>query len=209
MSDTQQPMPAFWAAFLTAQKAMRDPAKDTQNPHFRSKFVSLKGVADAVRPALHSAGIVVTQLIDADETGPIVRTILAHTSGGLIQSHCPVLTAKPNDAQAMGSAVTYARRYALAAICGVCPSDDDDDGEGSVSRAPVKAKARPQVKARASAPPAQSFADVGAALAALGSCTTAEQLKPWGRRVASSQFADADLAILRRSAAERRAQLSV
>ena len=70
-------MQAFWKAFLAAQKSMRDPSKDTTNPHFRSRFVSLKGVADAVRPCLHDAGIVATQMIDYDEAGTFVRTVLA------------------------------------------------------------------------------------------------------------------------------------
>ena len=177
---------AFWKAFLEAQKAMRDPCKDASNPHFRSKFVSLKGVADAVRPHLHDAGIVVTQLIDHDEGGIVVRTILAHTSGGSIESRCPVVTTKQNDPQAMGSAITYARRYALAAICGVAPSDDDDDAEAAVDRT----KRRPKA---ASVPGRLPFDSVEHALEELGRCTDKNSINiAWTPRVRASGYTGED-----------------
>lgn len=196
-------MKQFYTAFLAAQKAMRDPCKDTTNPHFRSRFVSLKGVADSVRPALHAAGITVVQMIDHDERGMFVKTVLAHTSGECIDSRCPIVVAKQNDPQAMGSAITYARRYALAAICGVAPSDDDDDGEAAVSRAPVKVKAK-----QAAPPPAKPFADPEAAAKELGKCTTDKAIAQWGRRVKVSGFVDEELEVLRESTQERRAMIA-
>lgn len=198
-------MQAFWKAFLAAQKAMRDPCKDTQNPHFRSKFVSLKGVADAVRPALHDAGIVASQMIDYDEGGTFVRTVLAHTDGGSIESRCPVICAKQNDPQAMGSAITYARRYALAAICGVAPSDDDDDGEGAVQRAPVKRQATPASRPK---PKAEAFDSVEHALEALGRCTMQGEVDAWAPRVKASGFHGIDLDNLREATKERRASIA-
>ena len=121
------------AAFVAAQREMRDPVKDATNPHFRSKFVSLKAVLDAVRGPLHKHGFCVSQQIDYDDStsGPpcYVRTVLLHESGGEIVSRCPVVCTKPNDPQAMGSAITYARRYALAGICGLAPSDEEESTE--------------------------------------------------------------------------------
>lgn len=144
----------FYTAFLGAQKEMRDPVKDGANPHFRSKFVTLKGVLDAVRGPLHKHGITISQAIDVGENAAVhVVTTLAHTSGESITSRCPVICAKPNDPQALGSAITYARRYAIAAICGVAPSDDDDDGEAAA--APARKAAAPPAaatKPKAAAP---------------------------------------------------------
>tara|TARA_R110000822_G_scaffold137399_3_gene274878 strand:- start:371 stop:970 length:600 start_codon:yes stop_codon:yes gene_type:complete len=195
-------MVQFWTAFLGAQMSMRDPCKDASNPHFRSKFVSLKGVADAVRPALHSRNIVVTQLIDYDDAGTFVRTVLAHTGGGSIESRCPVVTTKQNDPQAMGSAITYARRYALAAICGVAPSDDDDDAEAAVDRTP--AKRRP----KAAAPPKPApFDSVEHALEALGRCVDQGSLDIFSPRVRASGFTGIDLDNLREAMMEHRAKL--
>ena len=193
-------MQAFWKAFLAAQKSMRDPCKDTTNPHFRSKFVSLKGVADAVRPCLHDAGIVATQMIDYDDAGTFVRTVLAHTGGGSIESRCPVICAKSNDPQAMGSAITYARRYALAAICGVAPSDDDDDGESAV-RPPVKKKAKP-----AGLPKPQPFDSVEHALESLGRCADKGSVNIWTPRVRASGYTGIDRQNLVEAMNERLAQ---
>lgn len=193
-------MQAFWKAFLAAQKSMRDPCKDTTNPHFRSRFVSLKGVADSVRPCLHDANIVATQMIDYDEAGTFVRTVLAHTGGGSIESRCPVICAKPNDPQAMGSAITYARRYALAAICGVAPSDDDDDGESAV-RPPVKKQAKP-----AGLPKPEPFDSVEHALESLGRCADKGSVNIWTPRVRASGYTGIDRENLLEARTERLAQ---
>ena len=193
-------MQAFWKAFLAAQKSMRDPCKDTTNPHFRSKFVSLKGVADAVRPCLHDANIVATQMIDYDEAGTFVRTVLAHTGGGSIESRCPVICAKSNDPQAMGSAITYARRYALAAICGVAPSDDDDDGESAV-RPPVKKQAKP-----AGLPKPEPFDSAEHALESLGRCADKGSVNIWTPRVRASGYTGIDRENLLEARTERLAQ---
>ena len=87
----------FQVAFLSAQKSMRDPCKDSTNPHFRSGFVSLKGVLDAVRGPLQDAGITISQMIDFEDDRVFVVTTLTHIEGGGISSRCPVLTAKPDD----------------------------------------------------------------------------------------------------------------
>jgi len=121
-------------ALVKAQAELSDPVKDAKNPHFKSRFVSLKGVLDSIRPVLHKHGIAIVQAIDFDGERPFVNTLLLHVSGQFIESRCPVVSAKPNDPQAMGSAITYARRYAAAAICGVAPADEDDDGESAVVR---------------------------------------------------------------------------
>ena len=161
----------FQTAFLAAQKAMRDPCKDSTNPHFRSKFVSLKGVLDAVRGPLHTAGITISQMIDFEDERMFVVTTLTHVEGGGISSRCPVLTAKPNDPQALGSAITYAKRYGLAGICGVAPSDDDD-GESAVDRPPVKRKAKAVKKATPKVKLLRTFANKGEALKHLDTITT-------------------------------------
>lgn len=101
---------------------------DATNPHFGSKFASLAGVFAAIRPSLAKHGLVITQLPTQTEDGaPALKTLLIHAeSGEAFTSTMPLMLAK-QDPQAQGSALTYARRYALLSILGLV-GDADDDG---------------------------------------------------------------------------------
>lgn len=113
-------------ALVEAQKKIQAAHKDGKNPHYKSKYATLEGVWEACREALNAHGLAVTQTIRARESGVFLRTRLLHTSGQSIYGDCPLLNPK-GDMQGLGSAITYARRYSLAAIVGVV--QEDDDGE--------------------------------------------------------------------------------
>lgn len=110
-------------ALAKAQGAIKGATKDTKNDFFRSKYADLSSVWDACRSQLAANGLSVIQTMD-DSQGVTVVTTLAHSSGEWIRGR---LTMKPvkDDPQGVGSAITYARRYALAAMVGVAPEDDD------------------------------------------------------------------------------------
>jgi hypothetical protein len=114
----------LFPAFVKAQKAMGDLLKTSTNPHFKSKYADLAAVVEAVLPGLHANGFGLMQPPHSDGDIVEVETILVHESGGYIRS---VLAMRPskNDPQGVGSAVTYARRYALQSIAGIAPEDDD------------------------------------------------------------------------------------
>lgn len=114
----------IYAALCKAQQAMTGATKDSDNPHFRSKYADLGAVQDACLPALHAQGFAVFQPIVTDEAGHWVETILAHESGETISCRTPLLLGK-HDMQGLGSAITYARRYGLMCMSGVAPEDDD------------------------------------------------------------------------------------
>jgi len=122
---------ALAAALVKAQSAMGGAKKDSTNPHFRTAYADLASDWDACRAPLANAGLSVVQLVSSDEKSAIIETILAHSSGEWVSSTLAVPLTKA-DAQGLGSAITYGRRYALAAIVGVCPADDD--GEAAVAR---------------------------------------------------------------------------
>lgn len=125
------------AALAKAQGAMKNASLNKVNPHFRSKYADLAGIRDAVIPSLTANGIAVVQTFDVTtERDTFVRTRLIHASGQWIESLCPIPSVP--DMQKMGSAITYARRYSLSAICGIA-ADEDDDAEASVDRTPAKA----------------------------------------------------------------------
>jgi len=108
-----------------AQGAIKGALKDSLNPHFKAKYADLASVWDACREQLAKNELSVVQMPEVSETGGIaVETILMHSSGQWISSRFVMPLAKP-DAHGVGSAITYARRYALAAMVGIAPEDDD------------------------------------------------------------------------------------
>jgi len=116
------------AALLAFSQDFKDPAKDAQNPHFRSKFVPLGGAIEAIRPAARKHGLFISQ----PPGGRGVYTIWRHESGQMqiTWSEVPLEKQTP---QGMGSALTYSRRYAMMGAAGG-EGDVDDDAEAAMHR---------------------------------------------------------------------------
>lgn len=126
------------AVALSKAQAEFKPAKfDSSNPHFRSRYASLNAIVDAIREPLAKHGIAYTHLVGADEVGSFVETRLIHSSGQFLSSKMRLVVDK-NTMQAFGSAITYARRFTLSALCGVV-ADEDDDGNAVSIPAPKAA----------------------------------------------------------------------
>lgn len=120
-------------ALLKAQKEMGDATKGARNPFFKSSYADLNSVREAVMPALQDNSITVLQLNVAGPEGrQYMRTLLLHTSGEYIGSDTEIICSKQNDPQALGSAISYARRYGLQAA--LCVGAVDDDGEAGMGR---------------------------------------------------------------------------
>lgn len=124
------------AALVEFQRSSPDIRKNAVNPHFKNRYADLASIIDAVRGPLTDAGLAVVQLPDGDD----LITRLVHKSGQWISSRTALKCSKP-DAQGYGSALTYARRYAISAMLNLAA--DDDDGEAA-SRATRKATAPAQ-----------------------------------------------------------------
>jgi len=111
-------------ALVKAQAKIKAAIKDSQNPFFKNKYADLASVIEAVRIPLTDAGICFLQPASSVENGVAIETILLHSSGEWI-SETLMMPVNKQDAQAVGSATTYGRRYGLQSLCGV-PSEDDD-----------------------------------------------------------------------------------
>lgn len=120
-------------ALNAAQSQIMVATKDAKNPFFKSTYATLNSVWDAVKDAVLANGLTIIQPIACNDGHPVVKTTIMHTSGQYITSECPIVCAKQNDPQALGSAITYARRYSLASMLGVM-TDDDDDAEKAMNR---------------------------------------------------------------------------
>jgi hypothetical protein len=119
------------ASLAKAQGAMEAAIKDSVNPHFRSKYADLASIWEAVRRPLSDNGIAVVQLVSSPAADVVtVTTMLAHASGQWMRSSLS-LTAVGSTPQNLGSAITYGKRYGLAAMVGIAPDDDDDGNRAS------------------------------------------------------------------------------
>jgi hypothetical protein len=112
---------AMAAAFAEIEAA----TKAATNPHFKSKYADLGAVIEAVKPALIRHGLFFTQRCHPDQEGVSVETVLHHEKGEKESLGTLYVPANKRDAQGFGSALTYARRYALQTAFGV-PTEDDD-----------------------------------------------------------------------------------
>jgi hypothetical protein len=137
-------------ALLDAQQAITFAAKDSRNPHFKNTYADLPSVIDAIKGPLNKAGIVFLQTGSPSDDGCLhLTTRLQHSSGEWIEDTL-VMPLPKQDPQGFGSAMTYARRYALSAITGLYQDDDDGNkGSGIYNNAPQperKPKAQPKAE---------------------------------------------------------------
>ena len=121
-------------AMLKVQATLQPAIKDQDNPLTDSRYAILNSVMDACKDALISNGIWMSQYPVAAEPGYLALvTKLTHATSGQFQASVLYMPLPQADPQGYGSAMTYARRYALSALLGmIC--EDDDDGNAARSR---------------------------------------------------------------------------
>lgn len=124
-------------ALAKAQGKITNALKDKKNPFFKSSYADLSSVWECCRDPLSSNGLSIIQTVEGTKESMVLVTCLGHSSGQWIKSRMPLMIMK-SDPQSLGSALTYARRYALSAIVGIC-ADEDDDGEKAMGRKTIAA----------------------------------------------------------------------
>lgn len=125
--ETSPSISKIATALVKSQGEMSKASKDATNPFFKSKYADLNSIREACIPALNSNGISILQPIIQEGGKNYVRTLLLHESGEFLDSFTEVVCSKQNDAQAFGSALTYARRYGMQSMVNV--GSEDDDGQ--------------------------------------------------------------------------------
>lgn len=164
------------AALVLAQGEIKNAVKDAANPFFKSHYADLASVREAIQMPFRNNGLSVTQLLGNNENGVTVETVLLHKSGQWLAGTVAVKPVK-DDPQALGSAVTYARRYSLSAIAGIA-GEEDDDGEAAMGRG-GKDNKTPATKAAASTPTAAVPHPAVVALKPGEVCTVQRTLSAW------------------------------
>jgi hypothetical protein len=170
-------------ALCEAQAEMSGAKKSAANPFYKSAYADLSEVINCAKEPLHNNGLSISQFPLSEEGKAGVNTILMHTSGEFLESTL-LLTCAKNDPQGMGSAITYARRYAYQSCLGI-PSEDDDGNSASAPKPTYKQPA---------AQPKPPTITKKAILDAFKACKDSVALEAKYKKALSTEFAkDADV----------------
>lgn len=137
------PLGELAKALAAAQAEMQPASKSAENPHFKSKYADLEAINEAAR-VLSKHGIAVMCVPSGwMDNRIIVRGLLIHTSGQSIEGVLEMPVSQPNNPQAVGSALSYSRRYLIASLANIAAGDDDGNAasEGATNE-PKKAQPR-------------------------------------------------------------------
>lgn len=126
------------AAYVAAFAELEAATKTANNPHFKSKYADLPAVIDAIKPHLSKHDLAFMQMPRPCDGGVSIETILIHSSGERLSMGVLFVPANKHDAHGYGSALTYARRYALQTCFGL--PTEDDDGNAAVKSQQVAPK---------------------------------------------------------------------
>jgi hypothetical protein len=113
------------ASFIAAQAEFGAAVKGAVNPHFKSRYADLSAVLEAVLPALNKHGLGLLYRVHDCDVGVRLEAVVVHTSGEELSSGILHLPVAKNDSQAVGSALSYGKRYLATGLFALQTADDD------------------------------------------------------------------------------------
>jgi len=141
--DASNATPELFLALSKAQGEIENASRSSDNPFFKSKYADLAEVLSKTRPVFSANGLSITQFPSFDGSLVSVTTVIGHSTGGYLTGTMSCMPAK-TDAQGVGSATTYLRRYSVAAAAGMAQEDDDGNSAAHNKKpAPVAHSGRP------------------------------------------------------------------
>ena len=146
--NTDKATPELFAAIAAIQGEVENASKGSVNPHFKSRYADLAEILNTVRHvcAAHGVAIIQSPGYDPEKNVVTLQTILGHEKGGYITSTAACVPSKV-DAQGVGAATTYLRRYSLAALVGIAQEDDDgESAKHTAKAAPISDLQKKQIK---------------------------------------------------------------
>ena len=132
--ETSAEIDKIAAALVIAQGCIENVSLNKTNPHFKSKYADLAAIREACRVPLAQNSLAVIQSPATANGKVTLTTMLLHTSGQWLKSTLELKPERAESPQSVGSAITYARRYSLAAILGIVAEEDDDGNAASLNR---------------------------------------------------------------------------
>lgn len=171
------------AAFVKARQEMTSLVVKDGTGNY-GKYLTLAAIVEATTEPLASNGLAIVQEASIDERGVCIETWLVHESGSTMQFSPLVMPVGDKRPQAVGSAITYGRRYALAAVCGLAPDDDDgqaaQDSTKPQQQKPATIEQKPQ---DARKPAQQGNVPTDSELAILGTWQNPQHAQEWAVKV--------------------------
>jgi hypothetical protein len=175
--NTSEQINDIATALAKAQGELRNPVKVAENSHFRNRYADLASGLDAIKPVLSRHGLALSQMTFIEGDMMLLDTRLMHAgSGQWLRSTYPVGRI-PMKHQEAGSAITYARRYAGFAICGIAGADDDDDGN-EAQKVDMRAAPQPTAPRFTEQDSAELLAEMQDSLAM---CESPDSVKAWAK----------------------------
>ena len=139
--DMSHANPELLAALAKAQGEIENATKGSVNPHFKSRYADLAEVLNTIRPVFAAHGLSQIQSTGFDGSRVTVDMAICHASGGYVTAQAACIPGK-SDAQGIGAATTYLRRYLAASMCGI--AQEDDDGNAAAHARPQAPRSGPQ-----------------------------------------------------------------
>lgn len=165
---------SIYHALIAFQAEMKTIGKDKINPHFKSRYADIASITEEAMPLLTKHGLAFVCLPRSVDNGYEIVGTLLHESGERLEGALPLFG---NDAQKIGSSITYARRYLLGSITGVVTGDEADDDGNMAST--TNERARRETISRAAAVPQRNTDEILAEIRA--TTTRAEALEVWAK----------------------------
>jgi hypothetical protein len=160
---TSEAIDLLAGALAKAQAEMSNPPKNREvevrtktGGSYRFKYTTLDTVIDTIRDPLSKNGLAFLQSLQSTDGKLRLATRVMHSSGQWLETETPVMVSE-DGMQALGSAQTYAKRYALSALFGLAADEDDDGnaGDGNTAKDASKGRTTP-AKPRQDSPPPQA-----------------------------------------------------
>lgn len=168
-------------ALASFHSEVKQPLKDKENPFFKSKYVPLENVVEAITDIAPKHGLSFIQYPVNQDNKVGVVTILMHSSGEWIETEPIFAQPAKQDAQSTGSVITYLKRYSLSAVFGITSDEDDDGNNATFGNSQPKTQYKPTQPKMIS--PAQIKA-IGAKTNNIAKATGVEQAKVYQSAVA-------------------------
>ncbi len=184
------------AAYVKASGELDNVVKDASNPHFGSNYATLAATLDTIRPVFAKHGLALLQcpgVLNAAGDRVSITSILMHSSGQNIRVETELPLGPKGTAQAAGSAITYARRYAAMGIGGVAPVDDDGNHASAQSAPPKRSRTETAAAAPSYADEKQALEDRIRACTSLGADGSSAPLELKSIKNDVIAFGDEDL----------------